>query len=69
MNDHGLIDLGFKGHPFTWNNKRGGLANIQERLDKGLANERWSLMFPEVNVTYLVALQSDHKLLLLQMEP
>lgn len=20
MNDHGLIDLGFGGHPYTWNN-------------------------------------------------
>lgn len=26
--DIGLIDLGFYGNPYTWNNKRAGFANI-----------------------------------------
>lgn len=30
INTHGLIDLGFQGHPFTWSNRRRGVANIQE---------------------------------------
>lgn len=29
-----LLDLGFQGHPYTWNNRRHGAANIQERLDR-----------------------------------
>uniref|UniRef100_A0A2N9IIA7 Reverse transcriptase zinc-binding domain-containing protein n=1 Tax=Fagus sylvatica TaxID=28930 RepID=A0A2N9IIA7_FAGSY len=32
----GTIDLGFSGSKFTWSNRRVGLANIRERLDRGL---------------------------------
>lgn len=33
LNDLGSIDLGFTGYPYTWNNKRKGTGNIQQRLD------------------------------------
>lgn len=69
LDEHGLIDLGFEGHAFTWNNKRGGCANIQERLDRSVVNEEWRLMFPEAKITHLTALQSDHRLLLLHTNP
>lgn len=68
MDDHGLIYLGFIGHAFTWNNRRGGLANIQERLDR-VANAAWKLLFPKVVITHLTALNSDHKPILLQTNP
>ncbi|KAB1225193.1 hypothetical protein CJ030_MR1G016593 [Morella rubra] len=36
MQSMGLVDLGFLGSRFTWCNKRPGLANIRERLDRGI---------------------------------
>lgn len=69
INNYGLIDVGFVGHAFTWSNRRGGLANIQEQLDRGFANADWRTAFPEATITHLPAIESDHRLLLLQMNP
>nr|DAD30362.1 TPA_asm: hypothetical protein HUJ06_009213 [Nelumbo nucifera] len=41
-----LIDMGFSGNRYTWTNKRVGLANVRERLDRMLANGEWRMMFP-----------------------
>lgn len=34
IDDTGMIDLGFQGYYFTWNNRRAGESNIQERRDR-----------------------------------
>lgn len=41
VDDHGLIDLGFEGPGYTWNNRRGGSETIMERMDREMANEQW----------------------------
>ncbi|XP_026390894.1 uncharacterized protein LOC113286516 [Papaver somniferum] len=47
INDCGLVDLGAHGPKWTWNNKRMGMANIKERLDRALANPQWCSRFPK----------------------
>ena len=59
------IDLGFSGSRFTWSNKRCGVANIRERLDRGLCNIEWQSLFPYAMVRHLTAPNSDHNLILL----
>jgi len=36
VNDYGLNDLGFQGHPFTWINGKSGIEHIQCRFDRAL---------------------------------
>ena len=43
----GAIDLGFTRPSFTWSNKREGLANIKERLDRCLCNQEWNYFSPK----------------------
>ena len=38
VDDCDLVDLGFSGSCFTWNNRRDGVDSIQERLDRFLAD-------------------------------
>uniref|UniRef100_A0A803NA95 Uncharacterized protein n=1 Tax=Chenopodium quinoa TaxID=63459 RepID=A0A803NA95_CHEQI len=33
-----LEDLGYIGHDFKWSNNKGGVENVQEHLDRFLAN-------------------------------
>ncbi|KAL5822624.1 hypothetical protein ACOSQ4_020524 [Xanthoceras sorbifolium] len=40
-----FVDLGFSGPLFTWNNKRGGSINVQERLDRFFATSQWVNLF------------------------
>ncbi|KAA3480050.1 LINE-1 reverse transcriptase isogeny [Gossypium australe] len=43
-------------------------TNIQERLDRGVANENWMFMFPEATIQNLVHSISDHCPLLITMK-
>ncbi|KAA3482763.1 reverse transcriptase [Gossypium australe] len=56
----GLMDMGFSGRWFTW--ERGNLpeTNIRERLDRGVANEDWQIMFPEGSIQHLTHSFFDH---------
>ncbi|MBA0670621.1 hypothetical protein Goklo_029524 [Gossypium klotzschianum] len=55
-----LSDLGYSGVWYTW--ERGNLpeTNIRERLDRGVANEKWMELFPTGNINHLTSTLSDH---------
>ncbi|KAG8488044.1 hypothetical protein CXB51_018393 [Gossypium anomalum] len=60
LEDCNLMDLGFTGNWFTW--ERGNLPeiNIQERLDRGVANADWFSLFPGFQVQHLPHSFLDH---------
>lgn len=56
----GLFDLGFKGVPFTYDNKRSGRSNVRVRLDRAVANNDWRNLFPNAQLDHLISSFSDH---------
>lgn len=48
----GLMDLGFLGLPFTWDNRQEVNNNIKVRLDRGLANSELLDLFYEAKVSH-----------------
>ncbi|KAJ1436291.1 Zinc knuckle CX2CX4HX4C [Sesbania bispinosa] len=56
----GLIDLGYVGPKFTWDNRQKEELNIKARLDRFLACSRWQDMFPSSVVYHLGHCPSDH---------
>ncbi|XP_074371315.1 uncharacterized protein LOC141712322 [Apium graveolens] len=67
ITDCGLVDLGFVGEKYTWERSRGIENWVQERLDRGLANQEWCNIFPAAEVRVLEIATSDHLPLYLQL--
>ncbi|KAK3211771.1 hypothetical protein Dsin_016477 [Dipteronia sinensis] len=65
VEDYDLVDLWFSGPRLTWNNKRDGRLNIQERLDRFLADNQWRDRFLDIRVDHLGFNTSDHRPILL----
>ncbi|KAL7242728.1 hypothetical protein ACSBR1_015170 [Camellia fascicularis] len=53
LSDCALMDLEFKGFPFTWSNNQNGATNIRERLDQAMATVDWRALFPCAQVPRL----------------
>lgn len=65
----GVLDLGFSSPMMTWNNRRDGTLNIQERIDRGLASASWLNTYPRASIQHLSDQGSDHRPLLLLLSP
>ena len=61
-----LVDLGFIGLPYTWDNMQQGDANIKVRLDRGLATADFLDLFHSVKVWHVQTTESDHCCLVLE---
>jgi hypothetical protein len=55
-----LVDLGFFGLPYTYDNKRRGRGNVKVRLDRVVADNQWCNLFPKATVEHKVSPCSDH---------
>jgi endonuclease/exonuclease/phosphatase family metal-dependent hydrolase len=55
-----LVDLGFSGLPYTYDNKRRGRANVKVRLDRVVADNRWRNLFADAKFEHKVSPCSDH---------
>lgn len=62
-----LMDIGFLSPWFTWERGNSMRTNIRERLDRGVANNLWMNLFPEMDLCHLPTLASDHCPLLLDL--
>lgn len=64
----GFFDLGFSGPAYTWTNKRYSSNPIYERLDRGLVNPEWCVIYPNTNVYNLPIIMSDHAPILISTD-
>lgn len=60
LEDCNLMDLGFTGRWFTWEQGRFVTTNIRERLDRGVATLSWVNLFPGYRLEHLNHSFSDH---------
>uniref|UniRef100_A0A453EMC3 Uncharacterized protein n=2 Tax=Aegilops tauschii subsp. strangulata TaxID=200361 RepID=A0A453EMC3_AEGTS len=64
-----LVDLGFTGLPFTYDNRRGRSANVKVRLDRAVATNDWRNLFAFAAVEHIPSPCSDHLVGFLKGEP
>jgi hypothetical protein len=62
---YNLIDLGFKGHFWTWEKKVTGGTYTRVRLDRALGSVEWGAQFPLASITHEDIATSDHCALVL----
>lgn len=65
LEDCGQQDLGFSRPRYTWCNRRSGQDFSCERLDRAVANHRWTCHFNVVQVLVLPRNAFDHNPLML----
>ena len=67
LDECGLMDLGFKGSPFTWSKHYLSEASIWERLDRAVALHEWFIRLSGSRVHHVDSSTFDHKFLWLEL--
>lgn len=65
---HGLIDLGYTGADFTWDDSKSTKRKVFKRLDRVLMNQDGHLKWTNAHVRHLARFSSDHSLILLSLD-
>ncbi|XP_074297333.1 uncharacterized protein LOC141628043 [Silene latifolia] len=60
VSDSGLMDIGWEGYQFTWDNGQAGEANKQSMIDKAMCTTSWLDIFPYAKLFHLTREWSDH---------
>ncbi|CAD6250169.1 unnamed protein product [Miscanthus lutarioriparius] len=63
----GLLDLGFSGPKFTWNNRQEGINNVRVRLDRAVVNGQFLQLFDDCHVDNIITFSSDHYAILISI--
>ncbi|KAK9913633.1 hypothetical protein M0R45_037443 [Rubus argutus] len=69
MNCNALLDVGYCGPKFTWENRRDNADLVRERLDRVLVNCHWLIDWPNTSVTHGSRIGSDHCPLIINPTP
>ena len=67
IDECGFMDLGISGQRSTWSRHFRDGHSIWERLDRGLANNGFFLLFPGLRINHLHCDSSDHVPILLTL--
>lgn len=68
IEDLWLGDLGFKGQMYTWANNKAGSDRIVERLDRALANDQWTSIYPRAQCIHGIAVGLDHAPIFIRLD-
>ncbi|KAL9690889.1 hypothetical protein QQ045_011301 [Rhodiola kirilowii] len=63
-----LTDLGFRGNPFTYSNRRKGNDEMRGRLDRAVCNGLWMHDHPKAQVHHLSIHVSDYCIIMLDTD-
>ena len=67
LEDCQLVDLGFSGPKYTWNNRQQGRDNMRVRLDRAVANGPFIQIF-DTQVQNIITTSSDHYAVLVSLD-